>query len=78
MPTIKARVISRLPDRDDVAFAYSEPMTSGVSSVFMRGSGTTSYVCGLCQTVLVENVFHGQVRNLVLECPKCHSFNEIP
>ncbi len=44
----------------------------------VRGAGNTTFVCGRCRTVLIENAYHGQFRNIVIQCPKCDSYNDIP
>jgi predicted RNA-binding Zn-ribbon protein involved in translation (DUF1610 family) len=50
----------------------------GLFVSFLRGNGDSTYACGVCGRVLVERIFHGQVRNLVFKCPKCGTFNEVP
>lgn len=45
------------------------------SFVFMRGSGSSNFVCGACQSVLVEGVERGQIIEIVFRCPNCGSYN---
>ena len=50
---------------------------SRVSPAF-RGEGDTDYICGGCGTLIAEKVRHGQIRNIVVRCPKCGQYNEFP
>jgi hypothetical protein len=43
-----------------------------------KGNGNIDYLCGSCQTVLAEHVWKLSMSNIVILCPSCHSFNEIP
>lgn len=46
-----------------------------------RGEGNVDFICGNkeCGQILVESVGRGiWMKNLVIRCPKCKSFNEIP
>jgi len=73
MPIVKTRIIPE-PRKDTRAVLMGEKLTGP----FIKGNGPTTYICGVCRNILVENVFHGQIRNIVFKCPKCQSFNEIP
>jgi hypothetical protein len=73
MPTVSARIIPEPPEGTRTVLEGSPSL-----GPFMRGNGPTTYVCGLCRNILVENMFHGQISNIVFKCPKCQSFNEIP
>ncbi|HTO92266.1 MAG TPA: hypothetical protein VMJ70_14140 [Candidatus Sulfotelmatobacter sp.] len=42
------------------------------------GAGPVSYACGNCGRILLESLFDGQVRNIVIQCTRCGSFNETP
>lgn len=49
------------------------------SPVVIKGSGGgIDLVCGKCGEVLAENIQQGQLRNLVLFCIKCQSYNDVP
>ncbi len=50
---------------------------SKVSPAF-RGEGDTDYICGGCGTLIAEKVRSGQIRNIVVCCPKCGQYNEFP
>ena len=42
------------------------------------GEGNVDMVCGKCSVVLVHAIIEGQIRNIVLQCPVCRFYNEIP
>lgn len=44
----------------------------------IKGNGTIDLLCGNCGETLVEGITDGQIRNIVIHCPKCCSYNEIP
>jgi len=45
----------------------------------IRGEGDMDLVCGKCGQVLVESVGKGVwLKNLVIRCPNCKSYNEVP
>jgi phage FluMu protein Com len=44
-----------------------------------RGTGGTDLVCGHCKQVLVEGIGSDAViKNIVIKCPKCQKYNEMP
>lgn len=43
---------------------------------YIRGKGDTSYTCGNCDHVILENVVAGQVRGIVFKCLSCGSYND--
>ena len=45
---------------------------------FFRGSGPAGLLCGQCTFKLAQGLGAGQIQNLVLKCPKCESYNDIP
>jgi len=45
----------------------------------LRGEGNLDLICGKCGQILVESAGRGiWLKNFVIQCPKCKSFNEIP
>ena len=52
---------------------YSDP-----DFVFMSGKGSLSYACGHCGKLLVNKIFLNDLNDVVLRCPKCERYNEIP
>jgi DNA-directed RNA polymerase subunit RPC12/RpoP len=44
----------------------------------MKGAGQLSYVCGSCETTLLQSIELEQVEGVVYRCGKCREFNEIP
>jgi len=45
----------------------------------LKGTGKTDLVCGHCGQVLVEGIGNDAIiKNIVIKCPKCQKYNEIP
>ena len=42
------------------------------------GNGNMTYLCGECETSVLETVEYKQVRDLVVKCKKCGCYNDIP
>jgi len=45
---------------------------------FLVGKGDTNYLCGSCGEVIAQRVWKGSIRYVVVECPKCKTYNEFP
>ncbi len=43
-----------------------------------KGEGDLDYICGGCGAIIAEKVRRGQIRNIVVLCPKCGKYNEFP
>jgi hypothetical protein len=44
-----------------------------------QGTGLRRYSCGNCKLILVDNVGESiALVNIVLKCPGCQSYNELP
>ena len=44
-----------------------------------QGTGFRRYSCGRCKLILVDNVGKNiGLVNIVLKCPRCQSYNELP
>ena len=63
------RVISKPPDQIQAA--------RNVGPV-IKGNGNMTYLCGECETSVLETVEYKQVRDLVVKCKKCGCYNHIP
>lgn len=74
MPTVPAKVI---PEPKPKTKTVLVPTRKEAMPVFI-GSGKTNYTCGNCKSILVRNIFHGQLSHLVIKCAKCGTHNEIP
>ena len=48
---------------------------SKVSPAF-KGGGDVDYVCGSCEALIAEKVHRGQIKNIVVHCPRCGQYNE--
>ena len=64
------RVISKPPDQISQAFRNVGPV--------IKGDGNMTYLCGDCETSLLETVEYKLVRHLVVKCKKCGCTNDIP
>lgn len=49
-----------------------------VLPVFKGDYGDTTYLCGNCKAKFVEGINEGQIRNIVIKCPICRLYSEIP
>ena len=43
---------------------------------YFRGRGLTDYVCGNCNHILGEGINLNQIKNIVIKCGNCDSYNE--
>lgn len=66
MPQIKCNIIPKPEEGSKVVFRRSDGATDLFP--FIHGNGPTTYICGVCRTIIVESMYHGQVRNIVFEC----------
>ena len=64
------RVISKPPGQARQAAGNFGPV--------IKGDGNMTYLCGDCETTLLETVEYKQVRDLVVKCKKCGCTNDIP
>ena len=64
------RVISKPPDQIRQAGRDVGPV--------IKGNGNMTYLCGECETSVLETVEYKQVRDLVVKCKKCGCSNDIP
>lgn len=44
----------------------------------IKGVGNLNLLCGNCSAVLVKGIDEGHIRNIVVQCPICKFYNEIP
>ena len=64
------RVISKPPGQASQAARNVGPV--------IKGDGNMTYLCGDCETALLETVEYKLVRDLVVKCKKCGCTNDIP
>lgn len=43
-----------------------------------KGKGEVNYICGSCGAILAGEVRQGQIKNIVVRCPKCGQYKEFP
>jgi DNA-directed RNA polymerase subunit RPC12/RpoP len=66
-PTASSRVVSYM--------GYRGPFFIGQDE---DSSDRVSYLCGSCHQVIAELVWTESIRDIVVVCPKCHSYNGFP
>jgi len=71
MPAIRLLVIPKPAEGTRTVFEVKTPPT-------IKGSGNLRMICDKCEEILVDGVLEGQIRNIVIRCPKCGSYCEIP
>ena len=57
--------------------AVLEPKVGEVLPV-IKGYGILNLLCGNCGAVLVKGINEGQIRNMVIHCPICRYYNDVP
>ena len=73
MSKVKVKVSATPPEGAGVV-----NLPDGFKCPFITGKGDTSYTCGQCNKVLVKDVTPGQMQNMVIRCPSCGGYAEIP
>lgn len=73
MANIQCNIVSRPNEDSDMPVR-----TSGSTDVFIRGSGENTYTCYNCNHVLIQDVYDGQMRGVILKCPICETYNAVP
>ena len=71
---VKLRVINKPKPKSR---AILEPKVGEVLPV-IKGQGSLNLLCGNCGAVLVKGIDEGQIRNIVIHCPICRFYNNIP
>ena len=74
MAEMKLRVIPEPAEGTRAVFVAQE----GFKGPFIMGVGALDCLCGSCGAVLLKKIEEGQIKNLVLKCPMCGAYNEIP
>jgi|SoiMethySBSTD1v2_1073268.scaffolds.fasta_scaffold220706_3 hypothetical protein len=83
--SLKSNNINYIDVTKIVKLRVIPPPIEGTRTVFkthdkdalVKGIELESLICGNCEFVLVENVLAYNQGDVVLQCPKCKSFNEI-
>jgi len=57
--------------------AVLEPKIGEVLPI-IEGHGNLNLLCGNCGAVLIKGINEGQIRNMVIHCPICRYYNDIP
>ena len=70
MPEMKLPTIPQ-PDEGTRAVLQSN------KAPMIKGGGEYSYQCGNCGAFLIEGIEKGQIRNIVILCPRCGRYNEL-
>lgn len=75
-----------MPQQVLIVIPEPEPNTRSVlrshadvlDTIVMRGNGDIDFICGKCSAPLGQGLQSGQIRNVVLFCKRCKSYNEVP
>ena len=74
----KRKVVLRIiPKPKSRTRAVLEPKIGEVLPV-IKGAGNMDLLCGNCKAILVEGISQGQIRNIVIHCPICRFYNNVP
>jgi hypothetical protein len=58
-------------------YSRSVLIMDGTETLFFKGyTSNLKFICGNCGAVLMEGIEKNQVKNIVLKCNNCNSFNE--
>lgn len=71
------RKLKVIPKPEPNTRTVFEPKVGKVLPV-IKGVGNLNLLCGNCDAVLIEGINEGQIRNIVIHCPICRYYNEIP
>jgi len=71
---VRLRVI---PEPKTQTRAVLEPKVGEILPI-IKGYGNLNLLCGNCGAVLVEGINEGQIRNMVIHCPICRYYNDVP
>jgi hypothetical protein len=81
-PTFKKRLEKINLDRKLKIIPEPKPNTRtvfvGKVLPLIKGVGNLNLLCGNCNAKLIEGIDEGQIRNIVIQCPICKLYNEIP
>ncbi len=69
---IKLKVIQPPKDGDKVIFKTND------KDALVKGIELESYVCGNCEFVLAENVIPLNYHGIIMQCPSCKAYNDLP
>ena len=74
----KRRVVLRtIPKPESGTRTVLDPKIGEVLPV-IKGAGDIDLLCGNCKAILVEGISQGQIRNIVIHCPICRFYNNVP
>ena len=76
-PRKRRVVLKTIPKPKSGTRAVLDPKIGEVLPV-IKGTGDVDLLCGNCKAVLVEGIFQGQIRNIVIHCPICRFYNNVP
>ena len=78
MREIKLNVIPNLESNTKTILEGGIELGNGSYFQGQGGENSTNYVCGNCNHVLGERLEENtQIRNIVVKCLKCQSYNEL-
>lgn len=53
-------------------------LVPGEGVIALTGSGKTDWVCGQCGTTLLAKIGPQQAQDIVVLCPSCGAYNDLP
>jgi DNA-directed RNA polymerase subunit RPC12/RpoP len=70
---IKLKVI---PEPAPKSRVVTEPHRGEVDGEKGNNANRVNYICGNCNSIIVENVIEGSMKEQVVRCNICNSYNE--
>jgi len=71
---IKLRAVSKVATNTSTIL---DPKSAEALPI-MKGKGDINLLCGNCGAILVQGILRGQIRHIVIHCPICDSYNNVP
>jgi phage FluMu protein Com len=78
MPQIDMVTIPEPPEGTRSVLVWSPAHVGPCIEGKGEGKGSSTFRCGGCKRVLAKDIGLEQIQNIVLKCPKCSSYNEMP
>jgi transcription elongation factor Elf1 len=75
--SIKLRVIPEPAPKTRTVFQMNDPEGKETTkTILFKGHENTNFICGNCESILAKKVSIDTIKNLVLKCNKCGSYND--
>lgn len=73
----KVTKLSVIPQANGAGRAIVHGTGTKVPPLFL-GDGNLDLLCGKCQALLAQSTWHPCISNIIVDCPSCHAYNEVP